>query len=145
MSAVSTADMARVSSMAHDRLGNSDLIQAIGDLLGDLSDLVQKELRLAKAEVTEKMISKLQAGVWMGVAAAFGLLTAILIVEAAVFAIASFGIPLYWACLLVAVVLVATGAASFYHGRSLAEEDLAPSRALRQVAQDIKTAKEQLT
>ena len=131
--------------MGHDRLGNSDLIQALGNLLGDLSDLVQKEIRLAKAEVTEKMTSKLQAGVWMGVAAAFGLLTAILIAEAAVFAIASFGLPLYGACLLVAVVLFAAGAASFYHGRSLAEEDLAPSRALRQVAQDIKTAKEQLT
>jgi hypothetical protein len=37
------------------------------------------------------------------------------------------------------------GVASFYHGRSLAEEELAPRRALRQVAQDIKTAKEQLT
>jgi uncharacterized membrane protein YqjE len=131
--------------MARDRLGSSDLIQALGDLLGDLSDLVQKEIRLAKAEVTEKITSKLQAGVWMGVAVAFGLLTAILLVEAAVFAIASFGLPLYGACLLVAVVLLAAGAASFYHGRSLAEEDLAPSRALRQVAQDIKTAKEQLT
>jgi uncharacterized membrane protein YqjE len=131
--------------MAHDRLGSSDLIQSLGDLLGDLSDLVQKEIRLAKAEVTEKITSKLQAGVWMGVAAAFGLLTVILLVEAAVFAIASFGLPLYWACLLVAVVLFAAGTASFYHGRSLAEKDLAPSRALRQVAQDIKTAKEQLT
>jgi hypothetical protein len=131
--------------MARDRLGNSDLIQAMGDLLGDLSDLAQKEIRLAKAEVTAKITSKLQAGVWIGVAAAFGLLTAIVVVEAAVLAIASFGLPLYWACLLVAVVLVAAGAASFYHGRSLAEQDIAPSRALRQVAQDIKTAKEQLT
>jgi hypothetical protein len=131
--------------MAHDRLGNSDLIQALGDLLGDLSDLVQKEIRLAKAEVTENISSKLQAGVWMTVAAFFGLLTAVLVVEAAVFAIASFGLPLYWACLLVAAVLGATGTASFYHGRSLAEDELAPRRAMRQVEQDIKTAKEQLT
>jgi len=60
-------------------------------------------------------------------------------------AIASFGISLYWACLLVAVVLAVAGLASFYHGRALAEHELTPRRALRQVAQDIKTAKEQLT
>ena len=134
----------RVNSMV-ERLRNSDLIQALGDLLGDLSDLVQKEIRLAKAEVTERITAKLQAAVWMGVAAFFGLLTAVLLVEASVFAIASFGFPLYWACLLVAVVLGVAGLASFYHGRSLAEEELTPKRALRQVTQDIKTAKEQLT
>jgi Putative Actinobacterial Holin-X, holin superfamily III len=128
-----------------ERLGNSDLIQSLGDLLGDLSDLVQKEIWLAKAEVTERLTSKLQAGGWLGVAALFGLLTAVLIVEASVFAIASYGIPLHWACLLVAVVLGAAGLALFYHGRSLAEQELTPKRALRQVAQDIKTAKEQLT
>jgi hypothetical protein len=128
-----------------ERLENSDLIQALGDLLGDLSDLVQKEIRLAKAEVTERLTFKLQAGVWMGAAALLGLLTAVLIVEASVLAIASFGIPLYWACLLVAVVVGAAGLTSFYHGRALAQHELAPKRALRQVAQDIKTAKEQLT
>jgi hypothetical protein len=115
-----------VNSMAHDRLGNSDLIRAFGDLLGDLSDLVQKEIRLAKAEVTEKITAKLHEGVWMMVAAFFALLTAVLVVEAAVFAIASFEIPLYWACLLVAVAFSVAGVASFYHGRSLAEEELAP-------------------
>jgi hypothetical protein len=128
-----------------ERLEHSDLIQALGALLGDLSDLLQKEIRLAKAEVTERLTSKLHAGVWMGVAALFGLLTAILLIEASVFAIASYGIPIYWACLLVAVVLGAAGLASFYHGRSLAEQELTPKRALRQIAQDIKTAKEQLT
>jgi uncharacterized membrane protein YccF (DUF307 family) len=131
--------------MAHDRLGNSDLIHALEDLLADLSDLVQKEIRLAKAELTEKISSKLQAGVWMIVAGFFALLTVVLAVEAAVFALASLGLPLYWACLLVAAVLGAAGAASFYHGRSLAEEELAPRRVLGQIAEDIKTAKEQLT
>jgi uncharacterized membrane protein YccF (DUF307 family) len=131
--------------MAHDRLANFDLMHALGDLLGDLSDLVQKEIRLAKAEVTEKISSKLQAGVWMIVAGFFALLTVVLAVEAAVFALARLGLPLYWACLLVAAVLGAAGAASFHHGRSLAEEELAPRRVLGQIAEDIKTAKEQLT
>jgi uncharacterized membrane protein YqjE len=131
--------------MAHETVGNSTLVRSLGDLLGSFSDLVQKEIRLAKAELSEKLASKLQAGVWMGVAGFLGLLIVILVVEAAVFAIASQGIHLYWACLIVAAILAAAAAACFYHGRSLAEGDLAPRRALAQISQDIKTAKEQLT
>ena len=56
--------------MAYERLRNSGLTQALTDLLGDLGDLVQKEIQLAKAEVTEKITSRLRASVWM-VAAAF--------------------------------------------------------------------------
>jgi hypothetical protein len=52
---------------------------------------------------------------------------------------------MHWACLLIAAILAAAGAALFYHGRSLAEEDLLPSRSVRQVTRDIETAKEQLT
>jgi putative superfamily III holin-X len=134
----------RVNIMA-DRLANSGLLQAFGDLIGDLSDLLQKEIRLAKAEVADKITAKLQAGGWMLAAGILGLLAAALIVQAAVFAVASFGFALHWACLIVAAALVIVAAAAFYHGRSLAEEDLTPHRALGQVAQDIKTAKEQLT
>jgi hypothetical protein len=131
--------------MAHENLRDSALVRSLGDLLGSLSDLIQKEIHLAKAEVSENIASKLQSGVWMMVAGFFGLLTSILVVEAAVFAIASFGLHLYWSCLLVAAVLAAAAAACFYHGRSLAEADLAPRRAFTQISQDIKTAKEQLT
>jgi uncharacterized membrane protein YqjE len=137
--------MVRVNSMARENLADSSLLRSLGDLVGSLSDLVQKEVRLAKAEVTEKIASKVQSSIWMMIAGFFGFLVTILLVEAAVFALASFGLRIYWACLLVAAALAAAGAASFYHGRSLAEEDLAPRRALNQIAQDIKTAKEQLT
>jgi hypothetical protein len=131
--------------MAHENLGDSTLVRSLGDVLGSFADLVQKEIRLAKAEVSDKLASKLQASVWLVVAGFLGLLVSILLVEAAVFAIASFGIHLYWACLIVAAIVAAAGAACFYHGRSLAEADLAPHRALNQISQDIKTAKEQLT
>jgi hypothetical protein len=131
--------------MAHDSLRNSGLMQSLTDLLADLSDLVQKEIRLAKAEVTEKITSQVQASIWMVAAAFLGLVAALLVVEAAVFAIASFGLALYWSCLLVAAVLAAGGAAAFYHGRSIAEQGLLPTRTAKQVTKDIQTAKEQLT
>ena len=43
------------AGMAYERLRNSGLTQALTDLLADLGDLVQKEIQLAKAEVTDKI------------------------------------------------------------------------------------------
>jgi uncharacterized membrane protein YqjE len=134
--------------MAHDTLNtlrNSGVARALTDLFADLSDLLQKEIRLAKAEVMEKIASRLRAGVWMVVAVVLGLVAGLLAVQAAVFAVASFGVPLHWACLLVAAVIAAGAAAAFYHGRSVAEETFLPTRTARQISQDIETAKEQLT
>jgi uncharacterized membrane protein YgcG len=131
--------------MVHDRLRNSALAQALSDLFADLADLLQKELYLAKTEITEKITSRLRASVWMVVAGVVGMVAALLLVEAAVFAIASFGLALHWSCLLVAAILAAGAAAAFYHGRSIAEDELLPTRTAHQISQDIKTAKEQLT
>jgi Putative Actinobacterial Holin-X, holin superfamily III len=131
--------------MAHDRLLTSGLTRALTELLADLADLARKEMQLAKAEVTEKITSGLRASVWMIAAGVLGLIAALLMVEAAVFAIASFGLALHWSCLLVAAVLAAGGAAAFYHARSVAEDNLLPTRTAKQITQDIKIAKEQLT
>ena len=117
----------------------------VSDASRDISSLVQKEIQLAKAEITDKITSRLRASVWMVSAGFLGLIAALLVVEAAVFALASLGLELHWACLLVAAVLAAAGAAAFYHGRSVAETELLPTRSVRQITQDIKTAKEQLT
>ena len=131
--------------MALDRLQNSGLTRAFTDLLGDLGDLVQKEMQLAKAEVTEKITSRLQASIWMVAAGLLALIAGLLVVQAAVFAIASFGLALHWACLVVAAVLAAGALAAFSYGRSVADDDLLPKRSVRQISQDIRTAKEQLT
>jgi uncharacterized membrane protein (DUF2068 family) len=130
--------------MAHD-LRNSGLVQALTDLFGDLADLLRKELQLAKAEITEKIASRLRASVWMVVAGALGLIAAMLLVEAAVFAIASFGIALHWSCLIVAALFAAAAGAAFFQGRAQAQDELLPTRSARQISQDIRTAKEQLT
>jgi len=131
--------------MALDRLQNSGLTHAFTDLLADLGDLLQKEIQLAKAEMTEKITSRLQASIWMLGAGLLVFIVVLLVVEAAVFAVASFGLALHWACLLVASVLAVAAIATFFYGRSLTEGDLMPKRSTRQISQDIRTAKEQLT
>jgi len=121
------------------------MVRAMTDLLADVSDLVQKEVRLARTELSEKISAKLQGSGWMAAAGVLALIALLLLVEAAVFAIASYGLALYWACLLVAGIIAAAAAAVFYHGRSLAEQELVPTRSVRQIKQDIEIAKEQLT
>ena len=48
--------------MADESLWETRLIRAVTDLGADLADLVQKELRLARSEIVQKMTLGLQAG-----------------------------------------------------------------------------------
>ena len=58
-------------------LKNQALPRALSDVVADLADLFQKELRLAKAELSEKLSIKAWAGVWMAAAAFFALFAVI--------------------------------------------------------------------
>jgi hypothetical protein len=131
--------------MALDRIKDATLPQAVSDVVGDLADLFQKEMRLARAELSAKISTKLRAGVWMSAAGVFGLIAGLLVVQAAVFAIASYGIALHWACLIVAGVALGFAGIAYLKGRSDAQEELAPTRTIHQIKRDIATAKEQLT
>lgn len=124
---------------------NSALPRVLSEVVADLADLFQKELRLFKAELSAKLSIKLWAGVWMSVAGVLGVVAALLVVQALVFGIAAFGIALHWSCLIVAAVLAAAGAAAFAKGKADAREELTPTRTIQNVKQDIATAKEQLT
>jgi uncharacterized membrane protein YgcG len=125
-------------------LTNSTLPRAIADAVSDLSELVAKQIQLAKAEIAANISSGVAASAWAIAAALFFLFAALLIVEAAVFAIASLGIPLYWACVIVAAVLAAIGAGLIVYARSVSPNALSPARTLRQINKDITAAKEQL-
>jgi hypothetical protein len=131
--------------MALDRLKNSQFPTLLSDVAGDIADLVQKELRLAKAEVTRNIASKINAGVWFAVAGVLGLVVFILALQALVFGIASRGIALHWSCLIVAAACAVIAGAAFVVGRQKARSDLAPTRAIHQIGQDLRVAKEQLT
>ena len=119
--------------------------RALSDVASDFTDLIQKEMRLARAELAENLSLKLRAGIWMSAAAVLGIGTVFLIIQAIVFAIAANGIAMHWACLIVAAGLTVLGAAAYAAGRADAAADLAPTRTLHNVKQDIATAKEQLS
>jgi putative superfamily III holin-X len=131
--------------MAHERLKDAALPHAVSDVVSDLADLFQKEMRLARTELTAKLTTKLTAGVWMSAAGVLAVIASFLVLQAAVFAIASYDIAMHWSCLIVAGIVVAIAIGLYLKGRSDAREEMAPRRTINQIKQDISIAKEQLT
>jgi hypothetical protein len=131
--------------MAHDALQDTALLRGLAELFADFSDFVQKEFRLARAEVLHKLSVQLNAGIWLIAAGFMAVLAVLLIIEAIVFAIASAGLALHWSCLVVAAVLALAAAGTFFYARSrLTAEDLAPTRTARQLSEAMTAAKEHL-
>ena len=131
--------------MALEHTKQATLPRVLSTVVSDLADLVQKEFKLARTEIIEKISTKLQASVWMAGAAILGLIALVLLIQAAVFAIASSGIAMHWSCLIVAGLVAILAAVAFFKGRSDAKEELTPTRTISQVKRDISTAKEQLS
>jgi len=128
-----------------DHLKNSALPRALSEVVSDLADLFQKEIRLARAEISEKLSLKIRAGVWISIAGVLGLIAALVLVQAMVFGIAAgFEIALHWSCLIVAGLFAAVATAAYAKGSANNKDDLYPGRTIQQVKQDIATAKEQL-
>ena len=124
----------------------SSLPNAFSRVITDLADLMQNELRLARAELSEKLSIPIRAGVWMSVAAVFAIVATLLVVQACVLGLSgATGIALHWSSLIVAALLAAGGGAAFAKGKADVPEKLAPDRAINQVKQDIAVAKEQFT
>jgi ABC-type multidrug transport system permease subunit len=131
--------------MAYETLKDSPFVDMVSSLFRDLSDLFRKEIRLARAELTEKLMSRLQGVIWMAVAGVLGFVAFLLLLGAIVFGIASLGVPLHWSFLIVAVVVGAGAAGAFFYGRSAARESLMPEKTLRQVNEDVSAVREQMT
>ncbi len=123
-------------------LRHSALSHAVGDVLQDVSDLVQKELRFARAELT----ANLNAFVWkvagIVMAAVFALVALLALTEAVIFALASQGMPLHFACLAAGGAAAVIAAIAYAASRTRAS--LSPSRTLQHMTADIRTAKEHL-
>ena len=124
----------------------SSLPNAFSRVITDLADLMQKEMRLARAELSEKLSISIRAGVWMSAATVLAIVGGFLLVQAIVLGLsAATGIALHWSCLIVAAVLAAAAGAGFSKGRADLPDQLTPDRAINQVKQDIAVAKEQFT
>jgi Flp pilus assembly protein TadB len=132
-------------SEPHAERSGLSLLNGIAALFNDYSDLVQKEIRLARAEIVEAVTSQLRSGALMAAAGFLGLIAFLLIIEGIVFAIASAGLGLYWSCFLVALVLLVGAAGLYFYARSSTTKRPLLGRSIEQVRRDIRTVKEQAT
>jgi len=125
--------------MAQDDLRDTVLIRTASELATDFSDLLQKQLRLARAEISQKVIEGLRSAIWMALGAFLALLAIVFFAEGAVLVLANAGLPLHWSCLLIAAILALVAALGFYTGRAAASSDLSPARSIRQFNEALKT------
>ena len=131
--------------MAAERLRNSTLPTALSNVVGDVADLIQKEIQLARAELSHKLSTKVRGGYWMFAAGILIVLAAAVFCQAMVIWVVTFGIALHIACLLVGALLLALAALAYLAGRGDISERLTPDRSVHQIKEDIRTTKEQLT
>jgi VIT1/CCC1 family predicted Fe2+/Mn2+ transporter len=131
--------------MMLDDLRNSAFSRTLSEFLGDLTDLIQKEIRLVRAEVSDKIGARLQAVIWMAAAGVIALVAVLFFLAGIVFALIAWGLTPQLSCFLVAAAVAILAVILFSYGRALLAEDLLPSRAVRQLNENIKTIKEQLT
>jgi hypothetical protein len=131
--------------MVGDQLKTSTAASALGDVLGDLTDLMQKEMRLAEAEFSANLSAKLEGGVWWAAAGSLVGIAFLLVMQAAVFALASYGVPMHWSCLIAAGGVSLVAVLAYLIGRQDANVALMPRRTIHQIQQDVILSKEQLT
>ena len=131
--------------MARERLSQPSLPEAFSEVLSDFADLFRKELRLARAELSSNVSTKLRGGIWLGLAGLFGVLGLVLILGALVAWITTLNVSLPLAFLIVAAGLALLAVFAYFAGRGDAQAEVAPSRTISQVKQDIEITKEQLT
>jgi len=132
-------------SMAPERLRKPSLPEVLSDALSDFADLFRKELRLAQAELSSNVSTKLRGSIWLALAGLFALLALALILGGLVAWITTFDVSLHFAFLSVAAGVGLVAVLAYAAGRSEAHAELIPSRTISQVKQDIETTKEQLT
>lgn len=119
--------------------------ETFSEVCSDLADLFRKELRLARAEILSKLSAKIRGTIWFGLATLLALSTLGLILGALVTWLATWGVALHFAFLLVGAGVALLSMLAYFAGRKDAEVDLTPSRTINQVKEDIETTKEQLT
>ena len=130
--------------MATSAGDNRSITELLGDLSGNVSTLMRKEIQLARAETSEKINQATVAvGSILG-GAVLALAALIVLLQALVIALTNAGIPAGWSALIVGVIVAGIAYALIHKGTSdLKAGNLAPERTIDSLKQDAETLKEQ--
>lgn len=115
------------------------------DVMRDVGEVVRGEVRLAKAELSEKAAKAGKAGGFLGVAALCGIMGFAALVTAGIAAMAMI-MAVWLAALIMSVLLVCVGAAAYAGGKAkLKDVSLVPQRTVQTIKDDIQWAKHRTT
>lgn len=121
------------------------LASLLTQIISELAYLLQTEIRLAKAEASEKVGQLASGGVMIGIGAVLLLPGLFVLLMAAVRWLEVAGLASQWGFLLVGGVTVVIGAILAMIGaRSMKASALMPERTIQQVRADWAVAKEQV-
>lgn len=132
-----------MDASAQTRTGSDTTPSLLVRLVEQLMALVRTESALARAEFAEKFRRLAAAGMSLAVAIAFLIAGMVVLLQACVMLVASFGVDPLWATAIVAAAALALGFILLATAlSSLRNLDPTPTRALRQVREDAALAKE---
>lgn len=123
---------------------NRSIADLIGDLSGNVSTLMRKEIQLARAETSEKASQVMVAVGSILAGAVLALAALIVLLQALVIALTNAGIPAGWSALIVGVIVAGIAYALAQKGANdLKAGNLVPERTISTLKQDAETLKEQ--
>jgi len=115
--------------------------QIIQDIVQGLENMLDAEIRLARAEILQKTGQVKHASVFLGIAAGAGLLGAACFVTTCIAAL-NLVMPLWLAALLVGIGLMIVAGGAFALGRNRMEEvDPVPRQTVQTLREDLEWAK----
>lgn len=119
--------------------------EIVEDVLRDVREIVRGEVRLARAEMMEKVRRSGLAGAYLGGAAVVGLLSAGCFAAMCI-ALLALVMPVWLAALVMWVLFMCAAGAAFYMGREkLKNIEPVPQRTVQTVKDNLQWAKQRMT
>jgi hypothetical protein len=119
--------------------------QLFGDLSRQLGTLIQKEIQLAKTEVTARVTTVGRDAAMIGAGGALGYAALLLALMALAFLLSELIASVWLSFLVVALVVGVVAAVLIQRGRSeLQRTDLAPRQTIETIKEDAEWAKQQV-
>jgi len=122
------------------------VVSLMTQVVSDLAFLVQTEIKLARAELSEKVARITNSGIFMGIAAVLALVGLFILLLGVVRWLEVAGLPDRWGYLLVGGVSLAIAAAlGMKAANNLKGSALVPARTMEQLRADYTVAKEHVS
>ncbi|MGB9216711.1 MAG: phage holin family protein [Pseudolabrys sp.] len=136
MAANSTSNEVEVRRR-HARAKDKGVVDLAGDMLKEIATLIQTELQLLRAEISEKLTFTAMSAALIGAGALLLMATIVLLLEAAIAGLVAYGLSWPVAILIIAALTLLGGTGLVLVGfNRLSMARLAPSKTLDQLQKD---------